>query len=119
MWPRFLEIVLGAWLLSSVVVWPGAGHGIGTVNAVAGFATIALALLSFNRRLRAAHVGSILVAVFLIAWGWSSVPRPGPAAAQNEILTGLLLALVAFAPSESGKPPPAWRKYVAGRNVQD
>ncbi|HKJ00810.1 MAG TPA: hypothetical protein VJ997_00105 [Longimicrobiales bacterium] len=118
MWPRFVEMVLGLWLLSSVAVWPDAGHGIGPVNAVAGLAVIVLALVSFNRRLRAAHVGNILVAVFLIAWGWSAFPRPGPAAAQNQILTGLVLALVAFAPSESGKPPPGWRKYVAGRDVQ-
>lgn len=113
MWARFVEIALGLWLLVATGVLPDPGGGVATVNGVAGVAVLVLASLSFTDRLHWAHLGHLLVAVFLVGWGWSQFPRPGPWAAQNQILTGLMLALVAVIPSESGRPPHAWREYVA------
>lgn len=114
MWARLLEMVLGLWLVASTAVFADPGHGVVVLNLVLGALVVLLAGLSFLPKLRSAHAGSVAVAVLLAAWGWASFPRPGPAAAQNQILTALLLGLVAFVPSQAGEPPPAWREYVAG-----
>ncbi len=113
MWARYVEMALGVWLLVSPWVLPDAGGGVTVVNMLAGALVLLLAGLSFTHRLRAAHLGSLLVSIILIGWGWSHFVRPGPAAAQNQILTGLMLGLVTVVPSESFRPPPCWRAYVS------
>lgn len=110
MWARVVEALLGVWLILAAVLFgmPDATDAT-TVPLVAGIATLLLSALA--TRLRHAHLLVLLVAVGLIAWGWSSFPRPGPAAAQNAILVGLTLGLFGIIPNQAHEPPVGWRPY--------
>lgn len=112
-------MALALWLVVSSRVLPEPLTGSAwLVNGLAAAAVVAFSAMTFQPTLRHAHAGTLLVAVLLIAWAWSSFPRPGPAVAQNQILVGLLLGLLAVVPTEAGRPPVAWRQYVAGRGSQ-
>lgn len=116
MWPRVAEMVLGAWLAASpallapVVGTPWIEVGAGAAVVLLG----AVALRPPRPWLRHAHAATLAVALLLLAAGWLITPRPGPAAAQNRILVGLLLALFALAPTHAERPPPTWRHHVGG-----
>jgi SPW repeat len=117
MWPRTVEVMLGAWLIISPFVFrdtPGADAY--TVNvAVSGALVVLFSLSCFWRPLRRAHLGSLAVALWLAGHGYFSAVRPGPPAAQNELMTGLLLLLFVILPSETNEPPEPWRSPVTGR----
>jgi hypothetical protein len=114
MWPRTIEVMFGAWLVISPFVFratPGAEPY--TANAVACGATIMLcSMLSFWRPLRRAHLGTLLVALWVAGHGYFFAERPGPPAAQNELMTGLLILIFAILPSENNAPPEPWRGTV-------
>ena len=111
-WPRLLELALGVWLLLSASTLGHAGQTeLEAADRIAGGATLVVVLLSLIRRLRLVRVGTLVVAVGLVAWAWLSFPRPGPAGAQNQLLVGLVLGLLAFVPTEWNRPPPSWRPY--------
>lgn len=111
MWPRVVEIMLGCWLLVTPLVFrdtPGAGNYAGNA-LVCGALLGTLSLLSFWRPLRLAHLGTLLVALWLTGHGYFSAQRPGPPAAQNEITVGLILLLFAVLPNEINQRPLPWR----------
>lgn len=112
-WPRVLEASLGVWLVASAYLLASPHMLESTaVLVVAGVLVLAIEIASVSRpRL---HLAVLVVAAGLIGWGWASFPRPGPPAAQNAILTGLTLGLLAIVPSPASEPPAAWRDHVDG-----
>lgn len=114
MWSRVVEFMLGCWLAVSPFVFQ---HGEETmlwlVDFVAASAVIGLALLSYWRPLRHAHLGIVVVAAVIIAFGRiADGVEPGPAY-QNYILIGLLLLMFAIVPNNASRPPKLW--YVEHR----
>jgi hypothetical protein len=111
MWTRDLELTLALWLLVSPfvfghdqdVAWWATDLGCGT-------ATLLIALLARWERLRRVHLLHLITAAWLAVFGWTRSPAP---AAQNELVVGLLLALVAILPSEANAPPRSWRALAA------
>jgi hypothetical protein len=102
-------MILGLWLAASPFVL---GHETGALwlnDFVCGFTIVALAVLSFAEKLRHAHLGSGIVALWLIVYGFLA-SAPSPLASQNHILLGLVLAMFAIIPNEANLPPRSWRK---------
>ena len=116
MWPRVVEVMLGCWMLATPFVFrdtPAVDEY--AANAVASAALLIVAsLLSFWRRMRLAHLGTLLVALWLAGHGYFAAARPGPPAAQNEIVVGLLLLLFAILPGETNAVPLPWRQHRRG-----
>ncbi len=111
MWARTLEMAVGVWLALSAFSFavPGAGDAI-LVPLVGGVAVLLLAV--WSRSARHLHLAVLPIALGLIAWGWARFPRPGPPAAQNAMLAGLVLGLLSIVPNQADEPPPAWRPHV-------
>ena len=111
MWPRVIEGMLGAWLLLTPFVFRGTEAVGGYVfNAVACGAAIAVAsLLSFWRPTRHARFLTLAASLWLALHGYFGAERPGPPAAQNELVIGLTLLLFAIMPNEVNQVPEPWR----------
>lgn len=111
MWARTLEMAVGVWLTMSAFSFavPGAWDSV-AIPLTGGVVVLLLGLWSRTRR--HVHLFGLLVAVGLIVWGWARFARPGPPAAQNAMLAGLVLGLLSIVPNESDQPPPGWRRYV-------
>ncbi len=114
MWARVGELVVAAWLAVAAFVFAMPDAVDATVVPLLG-AGLVVVEFAASRRWRYAHLATLLVAVGLMAWGWSRFPRPGPPAAQSAILSGLMLALFAIVPNEAMRPPVAWRPHVRER----
>lgn len=111
MWPRNVELMLGLWLAASPFVF---GHDSAEpaywyADFTAAAIVVACSLLSYWEPTRYAHVGTALVGLGLIGFGFV-IPAPAPAAAQNEIIAGLVLAMLAVIPNEASEPPRQWRE---------
>lgn len=120
MWGRSIEVMLGLWLLISPFLFghfeKGAGLAPLTVSDLAaGSAVLLLGVLSFWRRTARAHLGQFAVAAWLIAYGRFGFDFPPPPGAQNELLVGLVLVLIAVIPNRSEEPPPRWRAFYEQR----
>ena len=112
MWPRVVELMLACWLAVSPFVFRGTGSAAEYVvsSATAAALIVAASLASFWRPLRRASLATLLCGIGVAAHGYLSAPRPGPPAAQNEIVVGLLLILFAIIPTEANRPPQPWRR---------
>jgi hypothetical protein len=66
-------------------------------------------MLSFSNRAGWAHAGTALLALGIGLAAYAGHPRPGPPAAQNEIVVALLLLIFAIVPNEATLPPKPWR----------
>jgi hypothetical protein len=113
MWGRVVELMLGLWLVLSPFIF---GHdtlhpGLWRNDFACGVAIVLLALLSFWHTLRHVHLLNLLVAAWLIGFGYIYGGYPSPPGAQNNILLGLILLLFAIIPNEANQPPPPWRHY--------
>lgn len=117
MWPRTIELMLGAWLLVSPFVFAGttAADSYTATTVACGALVVLLSLLAFWEPCRLAHVGTLLVALGLAGHGYFAAARPGPPAAQNELMIGLLLLLFVILPSETNQPPRPWRAPLGRR----
>ena len=111
MWPRVIEGMLGCWLLVTPFVFRGttAVEDYTTSALFSGAIVIVMAVLSFWRPARFARFGTLGVSLWLALHGYFAAERPGPPAAQNEIMIGLTLLLFAIIPNEASRPPAAWR----------
>ena len=111
MWPRLTELLLGAWLVLTPVIFAGTERvdAFAPRDVGAGVAVIILSFLSFWRRAAWAHLVTAVVALALGLAGYFSGARPGPPAAQNEITIALALLLLAIIPNEATQPPRPWR----------
>jgi len=116
MWARVVELMLGAWLVLSPLIFRNTTDVSEYVvnDVVCGSLVVTLALMCFWPPLQRANVATLLVAVWLVGHGYFSAERPGPPAAQNEIVLGLLLLVFAIIPSEALSPPRPWRRGSAG-----
>ena len=112
MWPRVVELMVGAWLVISPFVFRGTPElAAFRLSAVASGGIIILAsLLAFWHRAPWARFVTLAAACWLMAHGYFAAPRPGPPAAQNELTVGLLLLLFAILPNETNQPPIPWRR---------
>lgn len=111
MWPRVIELMLGAWLLVSPFVFratPALERYTWSMVA-AGSVVVIASLLSFWPRAAGARFVTLLASLWLAGHGYFAAPRPGPPAAQNEIMLGLLLLVFAILPNETNRPPESWR----------
>lgn len=110
MWARDVEFMLACWLVASPFVF---GHGADDTflwaHDLAVAAVVAsLALLSYWRPTRYAHLGIVLVALWLIGYGRFAQGSPPPPALQNHMVIGMLLLMFAIVPNRAGEPPEAW-----------
>jgi peptidoglycan/LPS O-acetylase OafA/YrhL len=111
MWPRVVEIMLGVWLAISPFVFRHRAEDIGywAVDFGMALAIWLFSSLSFWERTRFAHVGILLVAAFLLAYGFLATGHPTPPALQNHVVIGFLLLMFGIIPNHAEEPPRAWR----------
>lgn len=110
MWARTSECMLGLWLLMSPFLFRHTGEPTMLANDLAtGFAVAVFALASWWRPLAWAHLLTIFVGLWLVGFGRLSETPPLPAGAQNQILSGLVLLMLAVIPNEASLPPKTYR----------
>ena len=115
MWARVIEVMLGCWLAMSPFIFRHSAEDrvLWFNDLFAAMVVIMLALVSFWRPLRFAHVANLVITLWLIAFGFWASPYPAPPALQNNIVVGLLLLMFAMIPNEATRPPRPWRDFVA------
>jgi hypothetical protein len=111
MWARDAEVALGAWLAAAPLVLGHRGS-LAFHDLACGTAIAALALLSYWKRARRAHLLELAIAAWLVAFGWIAAADGAGASAQNHAVVGLVLAMLAIVPSEANRPPRGWRSAV-------
>jgi ABC-type transport system involved in cytochrome c biogenesis permease subunit len=121
MWARVVEVMLACWLAISPFVFRHSAEAtMWWVNDLAGAFLVAfLALASFWKPLRGAHLAILLVALWLIGFAFATASYPAAPALQNHILVGLLLLMIALIPTEADLPPPSWRDLLAREKKQN
>lgn len=114
-WPRLLEIVIGCWLLMSPFIF---GHypdrkELWLSDMVCGALVIVISATSIARRFRRLYLLNLGVALWIIVYGYLHGLPPGHAApaVQNELITGIILGMVAIIPSDTSRPPEEWQKF--------
>jgi hypothetical protein len=110
MWPRVVEAMVGCWLVIAPFVFRATTSldDYATNAVVCGLLVVTLALASMWPPAAWARLGTIAVALWLMAHGYFTADRPGPPAAQNEITVGLILMLFAVLPNHINEVPAAW-----------
>jgi hypothetical protein len=97
----------GAGLIGSKIVEAFAAHYRAN-DLTFAMLVIALALSSFWRPLKYAHLAIAGVALWLIGHGYLAALHPAPLALQNGILVGWLLLMLAIIPNEASYPQKKW-----------
>ena len=69
------------------------------------------ALASFVDQTRRAHLLELLVAAWLIGYGWVTASGIHDAPRQNWMVLGLLILMLAIIPSDCVKPPVGWQEW--------
>lgn len=115
MFARLFELALALWLAASP--WVLGALDEPSLARASWIGAVLVALLSgaaLIRRQGRLHLLLLAVGAALTVWGWAAFPRPGPAGAQNLIVVGLLLGLLAVVPTGALRPPQGWRRYTDG-----
>ena len=109
MWPRYIEALLGLWLVVSAFVFaaPTDAMAAWTIDVVAATLIFGLVLASHSRRLDGAHLLMLPLAIGLAIYAWMQ-PHPLAPMHQNHLLVALALALVSVVPSRATQPPAGW-----------
>lgn len=112
MWARVVEIMLGFWLMASPFVFRFAQTDTSSLanDLLCGTSAIVLGLMSFWNRTHWAHFLTLIVAIWLIGFGFIG-GYPSPPQAQNQIVVGLLLGMFAIIPNRANEMPEDWRKF--------
>jgi hypothetical protein len=112
MWARVSEMMLGFWLCISPFVFRGTASvdRFVALDLATGAAVVVLSLASFWRRARLAHLATAALALWLGLQAYFTWERPGPPAAQNEIIVAMLLLILAIIPNDASDPPRPWRR---------
>lgn len=79
---------------------------------LSGLLVVIFGFLSFWNRTHWAHFLILAIALWLIVSGFLA-GHPAPPNAQNEILVGILLGMLAIIPNRANEPPKPWRKFYA------
>ena len=110
MWSRAIEVLLGIWLLASpfVFAFPAERPAWWLNDLAAGGFVILFGLLSFWNPVRKAHLLSLLVACWLIAFAYYHGLGDAPPASQNHLAVGLALLMFAVIPNHASDPPHSW-----------
>lgn len=121
MWARVVEVLLGCWLALSPFIFRHTAEDRDMWRNDFGCAVvvITLALVSFWRPLRYAHLALVLVAFWLIGFSYVVSPRPAPPALQNDAMIGWLLLLFAIVPNQASLPPDGWRNFIAETKTRE
>jgi hypothetical protein len=119
MWARTVEVMLGVWLAASPFIFRHAPDELPFWwnDFGSAFLIITISLLSFGTRTRRAHLLNILVALWLLGFGYFGSGDPPPPAAQNEMVVGLILLMLAIIPSQATLPPKGWRETMLEKNA--
>ena len=117
MWPRYIEVMLGLWLLVSPFVFRYEGEWVGlwANDFLCGALIVAIALSTHWTPLRRLHVLELVIALWLIGFGWANGRGSELGLYHNYIVTGLLVAMHAIIPTASSSPPPAWQRFYEDR----
>ena len=111
MWARHFEVALGIWLALSPFVFahPAEATFLWSNDLACAALVVLLGLTSYARRLRAAHLLELLVALWLVGAGWLAARDGATSASQNHVVCGLLLGMFAIVPNDAADPPRGWR----------
>ena len=111
MWARVVEVMLGCWLAASPFIFAHAAEkpSLWWNDLTSAVVIMTLALCSFRRPWRYAHLGILVVGVWLIISGYFTLTAPPPAS-QNHIVVGLFLLMFAIIPNDAVQPPESWRE---------
>lgn len=114
MWPRVVELMLGAWLAISPFIFrhPPGDLFLWVNDLGCAALVIAFSCLAFWEPARHARFATIAVALWLLLSAYVAAGHPAAPALQNELLVGLLLAMFAIIPNEASQPPRSWREFV-------
>jgi len=112
MWARVVEIMLGFWLVISPFVFQRATGPVSPFgnDLFCGLAAMIFGLFSFWKRSGWAHFLTLIIALWLIGYGYFA-GLPSPPTAQNRIITGLLLAMFAIIPNRAEEIPAGWQAF--------
>jgi len=113
MWARVVEIMLGFWLMASPFIFRFGGSPAN--DLLCGLLVVIFGFLSYWNRANWTHFLTLLVAAWLIVFGYLA-GLPAPPSAQNQIIVGLLLGMFAIIPNKTNEMPEAWRKFYADKN---
>src|SRR5687768_11042666 len=93
MWPRYVEGLLGLWLLATPTIYGHAAHFpiLATAERAAGAAVVLAAILSWWKATARAHFATGVIALLLGGYAYFSFPRPGPPPTQNDITVAVIL----------------------------
>lgn len=122
MWPRTVEAMLACWLAISPFVFqhPDSKRMWWWNDWITAALIITFALLSFVHQTRRAHLLELVVAAWLIGFGWASATGGlGAPAQQNWICTGLLILMTAVIPSNCVRPPERWQAWNRQHGARD
>lgn len=114
MWARCCEIVLGIWLVASPWIF---GHspeqwGVWVTDLTCGVLMIGIAAVALWLRQRAVYLLQLIVAGWLVAFGYLGSSYPAPPAYQNEIIVGLSLLMFGILPTRASVPPASWERLL-------
>lgn len=84
-------------------------------DPIFGIFIAAFGFLSFWRRTGWAHFLTLAAAVWLILSGYFT-GYPAPPAAQNRIITGLILAMFAIVPNYADEMPEDWHHFYVSKS---
>lgn len=110
MWSRVVEVMLGCWLLMSPFIF---GHSpaqapLWANDLACGSVVIVLGLLSYWRPTRHAHLLTLGVALWLIAFAYRMGFGTALPASQNHLILGCLLLMFAVIPNHAAQPSDGW-----------
>lgn len=128
MWARICEVALASWLAMSPFIFRYESDAafFWWNDYICAFAICVFSLGSFFYRVRKLHLPNLLVASWLVAYGWLTASEiPAPPTNQNYIVVGILLFLFAIIPNRHDEPPVPWQEFyrerarAEGQNVSD
>lgn len=119
MWARSVQVMLGVWLLLSLFVFRATEQlALRISDIVCGLLIIMLSLASYRQRLRRAHLLVIGVGAWLAGFAFIMTHAvygfSATGAAQNEMILGYVLVILAIIPNKASLPPDSWRAYLNG-----
>lgn len=119
MWPRTVEVMLACWLALSPFIfrYPSDASWLWWHDYIVAGLLALFALASFAQPLRKAHLFELLIAAWLIGYGWFTSAGIHDAPRQNWMCLGLLILMVAIIPTDCDRPPLTWREWYKRRGV--